>query len=86
MFDMVMVINGIIIFLIFVQINFLFGVCVVVSIYVFIYGYNEKDGMMDVDIQVFLDNKGCGQGICGFWNDNFYDDFFGVDGKYYLNY
>lgn len=40
---------------------------------------------MDVDIQAPPDNKGCGQGICGLWNDNPHDDLLGADGKHYSN-
>lgn len=66
-------------------INFPSGARVVASTYVLTHGHNEKDGMMDVDIQAPPDNKGCGQGICGLWNDNPHDDLLGADGKHYSN-
>ncbi|XP_056012961.1 von Willebrand factor D and EGF domain-containing protein-like isoform X2 [Ostrea edulis] len=66
-------------------INFPSGARVVASTYVLSpRGHpHEKDGMIDVDIQAPPDNKGCGQGICGLWNDNPHDDLIGANGHHY---
>nr|XP_022327876.1 von Willebrand factor D and EGF domain-containing protein-like [Crassostrea virginica] len=63
-------------------INFPSGARVAVSAYV-LHNHGEKDGMMNVDIQAPPDNKGCGRGICGLWNDNPHDDLLGADGRHY---
>ncbi|XP_061188638.1 von Willebrand factor D and EGF domain-containing protein-like [Saccostrea echinata] len=66
-------------------INFPSGARVFASTYVLSpHGHpHEKDGMINVDIQAPPDNKGCGQGICGLWNDNPNDDLVGADGRHY---